>query len=335
MKLTKTILATMLGISVITGMPHNVAANTEIKSNAELGSNYDAVHMAKYVKVWGEVAESNNGRILIKNSTNVNKEIVLNISEQTIIIDAVSGLPVSVNDIKLNQGIYAYMGQAMTFSLPPIANAKAIVVNIPQDFKAPSYIEVESVKKNSNGSITITSEDGMLKATLDSTTKVFPYLTRNIVTLDDIKVGSNLFLWEKETQGEMHTLELPRKVNISKCLIAPSNSENSDVEFTGDLKKEKWYKENNYWYYFKNSVKAKGWIKDNNKWYYLDNKGIMQTGWVKDNGEWYFLSEDGSMKTGWVLIKGIHYHLNANGDMAYNKTVDGYKLDENGVCIYS
>ena len=313
MESTKTILATILGIAVITGMPQSVVAKTEIKSNTEIESNQDAAHMPKYVKVWGQVAEKSDGRILIKNSTNVNKEIALNISEQTIIIDAVNGLPVSVKDIDLNQGIYAYIGQAMTLSLPPITNAKAIVVNIPQDFKAPSYIEVESVKKNSNGSITITSEDGMLKATLDSTTKVFPYLTRNIVTLDDINVGSNLFLWEKETQNEIQTLELPMKVNISKCLIAPSDSKNSDSESSVDLKKEKWYKENNSWYYFKNAVKAKGWIKD--------------------NGKWYFLSEDGSMKTGWLLIKGKYYHFNANGDMAYNTTVDGYKLDENGVCI--
>lgn len=333
MKSTNTILATMLGIAVITGMPQPVVANTEIKSNKEVASNHDAVHMPKYVQVWGQVAENSDGRILIKNSTNVNKDIILNTSEQTIIIDAVSGLPVSVKDIDLNQGIYAYIGQAMTLSLPPITNAKAIVVNIPQDFKAPSYIEVESVKKNSDGSITVRSEDGMLEATLDSTTKVFPYLTRNIVTLDDINVGLNLFLWEKETQNEIQTLELPMKVNISKCLIAPSDSKNSDSEFSVDLKKEKWYKENNSWYYFKNAVKAKSWIKDNNKWYYLDNKGVMQTGWVKDNGKWYLLSEDGSMKTGWLLIKGKYYHLNANGDMAYNTTVNGYKLDENGVCI--
>lgn len=333
MKSTKTILATMLGIAVITGMSQPVVAKTEIKSNKEVASNNEAVHMSKYLKVWGQVSESSNGRILIKNSTNVNKEIALNISEQTIIIDAVSGLPVSVNDIDLNQGIYAYMGQAMTLSLPPIANAKAIVVNIPEDFKAPSYIEVESVKKNSNGSITVRSEDGMLEATLDSNTKVFPYLTRNIVTLDDIKVGSNLFLWEKEAQNGIQTLELPMKVNISKCLIAPSDSENSDAESSGGLKKEKWYNENNYWYYFKDSVKAKGWITDSNKWYYLDNKGVMQTGWIKNNGKWYFLSEDGSMKTGWVLIKEKYYHLNANGDMAYNTTIDGYNLDENGVCI--
>ena len=41
------------------------------------------------------------------------------------------------------------------------------------------------------------------------------------------------------------------------------------------------------------------------------------------------------MKTGWVLIKGKYYYLDTNGNIAYNKTVDGYKLDENGVCIYS
>lgn len=236
-----------------------------------------------------------------------------------------------MKDVDLNEGIYAYIGQAMTLSLPPMTNAKVIVVNLPQDYKVPNYIKVESIKKNNDGSITVISDGGRLEATLDSNTNIFPYLTRNIVTLNDIKVNSNLVIWEKTNSDEMQkTKELPIKINVDKCLIAPEDIDNESVSITEE---KTWKKENENWYYIENGVKAKGWIKDNSKWYYLNNEGIMQTGWVKDNGNWYFLNEDGSMRTGWILSNGNYYYLNATGEMAKNKYIDGYYLGANGAWV--
>lgn len=330
MKTTKIILAAMLGISIISVMPQQVSAEVENTNNQEA-----TTFMQNYIQVYGQVSEKNDGSILIKNSTGANNdEILLNISEDTIIIDAVSGLPVTMKDVDLNEGIYAYIGHAMTLSLPPMTNAKVIVANVPQDFKVPNYIKVESIKKNNDGSITVISDGGRLEATLDSNTNVFPYLTRNIVTLNDIKVGSNLVIWEKINIDEMQkTKELPIKVNVDKCLMAPEDIDNIENEFVSITEEKTWKKENENWYYIENGVKAKGWIKDNNKWYYLNNEGIMQTGWVKENGNWYFLNEDGSMKTGWVLSNGDYYYLNASGDMAKNQYVDGYYLGANGAWV--
>lgn len=327
MKATKIISAAMLGIAAISVIPQQVTAEVEDTNNQEAGT-----FMQNYIQVYGQVSEKNDGSILIKNSTGANNdEIVLNISEDTIIIDAVSGLPVAMKDVDLNEGIYAYIGHAMTLSLPPMTNAKVIVANVPQDFKIPNYIKVESIKKNNDGSITVISDGGRLEATLDSNTNVFPYLTRNIVTLNDIQVGSNLVIWEKTNSNEIQkTKELPIKVNVDKCLIAP---EDIDNEFVSITEEKTWKKENENWYYIENGVKAKGWIKDNNTWYYLNNNGIMQTGWVEDNGNWYFLNEDGSMRTGWVLSNGNYYYLNASGDMAKNKYIDGYYVGANGAWV--
>ena len=329
MKATKIISAVMLGISAISLTPQYVSADVESTNNQEA-----TTFMQNYIQVYGQVSEKNEGRILIKNATGANNdEILLNISEETIIIDAVSGLPVAMKDIDLNEGIYAYIGQAMTLSLPPMTNAKAIIVNIPQDFKAPNYIKAESVKKNNDGSVTVISNGGALEATLDIDTNVFPYLTRNIVTLDDIKVGSNLVIWERQNKDMLQTTELPVKVKVEKCLIAPEDIDKEDNELVSITEEKAWKKENGNWYYIENGYKAKGWIKDNNKWYYLNNEGIMETGWIKDNEKWYFLNEDGSMKTGWILSNGNYYYLNASGDMANNQYVDGYYLGSNGVWI--
>lgn len=325
MKATKIISAAMLGIAAISVIPKQVTAEVEDTNNQEAST-----FMQNYIQVYGQVSEKNDEGILIKNSTGANNDkILLNISEGTIIIDAVSGVPVAMNDIDLNEGIYAYIGEAMTLSLPPMTNAKVIVANVPEDFKVPKYIKVESIKKNNDESITVISDGGRLEATLDSNTNVFPYRTRNIVTLNDIEVGSNLVIWEK-TDEIQKTKELPIKVKVDKCLITP---EDIDNEFISITEEKTWEKENENWYYIENGVKAKGWIKDNDTWYYLNNDGIMQTGWVEDNGNWYFLNEDGSMRTGWVLSNGNYYYLNASGDMAKNKYIDGYYVGANGAWV--
>ena len=327
MKKAKIISAMMLGITAFSAIPqYALAADKEMATSTQEG-----VYKKSYVKVWGEVSEKTDERIIIKNSTNVNNEIILNISEDTIIVDAVTGQPVLIKDINLNEGIYVYMGEAMTLSLPPMANAKAIIVNIPEDSRVPNYITVEVIKKNNDGSTTVIGDGGNLEATLNSDTNISPYLTRNIVTIEDIKVGSNLLLWEKENKDMLQITVLPVKVNIEKCLIVPGDVQGSEVI---QITEEKaWKKENNEWYYVENGVKSKGWIKENNTWYYLNNEGIMQTGWILYNGNWYFLNEDGSMKTGWILSNGDYYYLNSDGAMAHNVYVNGYYLGSNGAWI--
>lgn len=215
MKITKKILATMLGLTILVGIPQCASANVDTTSN------YEVTHMPSFVQVYGQVKEKNDKQIHINNSSNINNDILLNVSEKTIIIDAVSGLPVPLKDVNLNETIYAYTSPIMTLSLPPISNAEAIIVNIPQDFGVPNYIEVQSINKNYDGSITVTSGDGVFEATLDSTTNIFPYLTRNLVTINDIRIGSTLFLWNESQNYEVQIPENSQKLKVRKCLIMP------------------------------------------------------------------------------------------------------------------
>ena len=325
MKIKKMTSMFMLGITAFSAIPQSAYA-----IDTKLESNMEASHRETYTQVYGQVANiSEEGQILIKNSTNVNNEILLNVSEETVIVDAVTGTPASVKDITLNEGIYTYIGQVMTLSLPPMTNAKVIIVNVPQDTKAPTYIKVEAIKKNNDGSTTVISEGRTYEATLNNNTKIFPYRTKNIVRIDDIQVGSNLLLWEDVNPDKMQTLELPQKMEVSKCMIMPQDA----VETTEAMKKDGWMIENNKWYYIKDNDNCKGWIKDNNKWYYMDKNGVMQTGWVKDNNKWYYLNEDGSMKTGWLLNNGEYYYLKVNGEMVTNESIDGYYLGANGAWV--
>ena len=104
----------------------------------------------------------------------------------------------------------------------------------------------------------------------------------------------------------------------------------------GTAKQSEWFKENDKWYYFNSNCGALcGWGKVDGNWYYFKGDNHMKTGWEKVDGNWYYLASSGKMVTGWTQIDGKWYYFskesNSLGQMLANTTVDGYKLDANGV----
>ena len=142
-----------------------------------------------------------DGRLSIDNQSDASSagEIILNVSqESTYVLDAVSGMPMALEDIRDGDTVYAYIGPAMTMSLPPMTNAAVIFANIPADFKVPDYVEVKSVVTDAQTSHTVlTGADGT-EYTLSEDCEIFPYLTRNIVTLDDLTQGRKAAVWSDE-----------------------------------------------------------------------------------------------------------------------------------------
>ena len=97
--------------------------------------------------------------------------------------------------IKDGDTIYAYIGPAMTMSLPPMTNATMIFTNVPADFKVPDYVTVKSVVTDAASSQSVlTAMDGT-EYTLADDCGIVPYLTRNIVTLDDLTQGRKAVVW--------------------------------------------------------------------------------------------------------------------------------------------
>ena len=125
-------------------------------------------------------------------------EIVLNLSEEVYILDASTGMPVAYDEIEDGSTVYAYIGPAMTMSLPPQSTAEMLLVNVPSDFKVPDYVEVKSmVTDGSTGESVLTASDGT-EYVLAEDCNIFPYLTRNIVTLDDLTQGRKCLVWSAE-----------------------------------------------------------------------------------------------------------------------------------------
>ena len=91
------------------------------------------------VRVWGKVTRLENGAALLKNSNENDPyhEIILHLAETAPVVDAVTGLPLD-RELRNGETVYAWVGPAMTLSLPPQATAEVVVANIPADFGAPS-----------------------------------------------------------------------------------------------------------------------------------------------------------------------------------------------------
>jgi glucan-binding YG repeat protein len=136
--------------------------------------------------------------------------------------------------------------------------------------------------------------------------------------------------------------------NISNTTGTSTSVENAETNVT-TIKANQWVLVNNKWQYNDATGKAvkDSWIQN----YYLQDNGDMATGWLNYSGSWYYLGSDGAKKTGWQLLDGNwyrldsqgkiqigwfedldgkYYYLNSFGVMAYNTTIDGYKLGADG-----
>ena len=83
---------------------------------------------------------------------------------------------------------------------------------------------------------------------------------------------------------------------------------------------------------------AQGWAYEGKAWRYYDADGaIVTNAWIyeEDDGEYYYVGKDGKMATGWQWVDGFCYYLDPaeDGAMAYNVTVDGYKLSADGAWV--
>ena len=205
--------------------------NVSVNANGSTGTSADAsdgdasvLNEKNPVREYGTIGsiDTENKQVVFeaaKTDENGNdagkEEIVLHILDGTPIVDAATGLPVALSDLKAGSAAYAWHSQAMTRSLPPQTNAIALVVNIPADFAAPQYVVVQSVQKEQNGALVFTDQDGNRWAASEETTEVSPYLTRNIVKLSDVQEGSRCLIWPGDAVG----LSLPPLYQAKKVIV--------------------------------------------------------------------------------------------------------------------
>ncbi len=153
------------------------------------------------VRIYGVISEvwTEQNTIVVDNQSDASSpgEIELKIdTENTLVLDATTGYPVSLEEVETGS-FEAYLGEAMTMSLPPQTTPYVVIVNIPADYGTPQYAIVEQIEKDEVGGATVTATDGR-SYEITADTQIVPYRTKNIVTVDDIQVGLECLVWLDE-----------------------------------------------------------------------------------------------------------------------------------------
>ena len=162
------------------------------------------------VQVWGTLTWLEDGGLLVENSSeDAAFDAVILHGESIICLDAVTGDPMDIQELEDGDTIYAWVGPAMTMSLPPHATAILILGNIPAGYAVPQYYEIVSVTPQAMAAIypppamtwtEVTATDGTT-LTITNGAALTPYLTRNIVRLEDLIPGTRILVWS-DAQGE-------------------------------------------------------------------------------------------------------------------------------------
>lgn len=155
------------------------------------------------VRVWGQLTKLEDGGLLVENSNESDpyNEIILH-GESIHILDAVTGLPLD-RELRDGETVYAWVGPAMTMSLPPQATAQLILANIPADYAVPQYYQIARVEPQATAAIypppALTHVDlvttGGEKLTVTDQAALVPFLTKQLISLGDLTPGARILVW--------------------------------------------------------------------------------------------------------------------------------------------
>lgn len=147
------------------------------------------------VMIWGTVTRQTDGSLLLNNSSENTpyQEIVLHLGGAPV-VDAVTGLPLEAEELKDGDLVYAWIGGAVALSLPPQASALLVVGNIPADYQVPLYYEVTASAITREQAV-LTVAGGEKPVTVPASAVLTPYLTKNVVSLQDLIPGARILVW--------------------------------------------------------------------------------------------------------------------------------------------
>ena len=151
------------------------------------------------VRIYGEIEEVSEEDIIVDNQSDVSSqgEMILTIDpENTVLVDGESGLPLELSDVEKGSFV-AYLGPAMTLSLPPQCTPEVVFTNVSEKEAAPYYAVIARKPVAKDGSLKVVAEDGQ-SYVIPDTAEIKPFRTRNVVRAEDIQKGSRCLIWQNE-----------------------------------------------------------------------------------------------------------------------------------------
>lgn len=205
-KLFALALAALMAFSVVA-----IAAEEDIMLISEETDVVVEEAMPSYLTTLGEVTEINAEENYVIVKTDV-EEIRFNMDENTLLIGNDAASKFELAEGKL---VSVTHSQAMTMSIPAQSYAFAIIEINETGMGNPIYAVVEEVKETENGLVIVT-DAGTKEITVAKEAQVLPFLTRNIVRIEDVKAGSRVLLFY-----DMLTMSIPAYATTEKVVILP------------------------------------------------------------------------------------------------------------------
>ena len=171
-------------------------------------------------RVWGAAVELGDMSLTLENSNESDpyQKVVVNVEEDTLILDAVTGEAKTFDDLRTGETVYAWVGPDMTKSLPPISTGRVILCGLPADYAAPTYAEVESVTETESGADVCLNNDVVLHLNADTGYQAAPGWEKETVSAADIVPGTRVLAWYSVV-----TLSLPAQASPEKVMVFPSD----------------------------------------------------------------------------------------------------------------
>lgn len=172
---------------------------------AESSSAEQRQQMPKTIQYYGtlqKTGETGSGKFLLNGQpagSAEKQDVILNLSDETLILNAADGLPVAAADIQDGEMACVYVSPAMALSYPPQMSAYVILTKIPAGCRVPSLEEVRNLAMNEDGSAVVETVSGVTYQ-VPADCIMVPYLTRNMVYVSSLTEGTNFLVWSEPSQ---------------------------------------------------------------------------------------------------------------------------------------
>lgn len=156
------------------------------------------------LRMSGAITEIDGNKVVIRGEGQ--ECVVALLNEDTYIVKGTKGKLGSAKDLKVGQEVVAYYSARMTRSLPPQAQAYALVIGDARKEYLPMFFVVDKVQSASDGSCV-----RVLNSSNDVIARIDQYACKDFTK---IKEGDKLLLWSR-----VMTMSLPGQTNAEKVVV--------------------------------------------------------------------------------------------------------------------
>lgn len=212
-----------------------VAETPETSEGEETEDVEEMPASATYFGTVESIEKDEEGNVIsISLTSEENGDYVMNVTDNTVWVDAVEKVKASQEDLTEGETIYVYHSPVSTRSLPPQSEAFAVVLNVPQDIAVGVYHEVEEVTTTENDTRLLTNNGGLYLIISDETA-VKDYETGEVADISVVAEGDRVIAWYDAV-----AMSYPGQANVSDILVLPAvetvetEADTADVDTASD-----------------------------------------------------------------------------------------------------